>query len=262
MANSKIYLGSINIGSLFKGASDVSIYLGAEKVYPLGEPALKWLATYSDSHTESAQCGSSSEIVRNEINKTNLVSVEIGDCVTSIGELAFDGCSSLTSITIPNSVTTIGRGGLSFTGLIDVVLPNSVTSISNEVFMSCSALTSVTIPSGVTSIGEYAFQTCSNLTSVTIPSGVTSIGEYAFQTCSNLTSVTIPDSVTSIGSSAFRYCSRLASVTVNATTPPALGTNAFNNTNCPIYVPSASVDAYKAASRWSSYASRIQAIPT
>ena len=217
MANSKIYLGSINIGSIFQGASDVSIYLGAEKVYPLGEPALKWLATYSDSHTESAQCGSSSEIVRNEINKTNLVNVEIGDCVTTIGVLAFDGYSSLTSITIPNSVTTIDRGGLSFTGLIDVVLPNSVTSIGKEAFMSCSALTSVTIPNSVTHIGDIAFENCTSLTSIT----------------------------------------------VNASTPPTLGGYAFDATNnCPIYVPAESVDTYKAATNWSTYSSRIQAIPT
>ena len=121
------------------------------------------------------------------------------------------------------------------------------------------------VPNNVTSIGISAFYNCSGLTSVTIPDGVTSIGNYAFQGCSGLTSITIPSSVTSIGIYAFNGCSSLISIIVNAVTPPALNTstNAFNNTNnCPIYVPAASVDTYKAATYWSGYASRIQAIPT
>lgn len=81
--------------------------------------------------------------------------------------------------------------------------------------------------------------------------------------CTNLTSVTIPSSVTSIGHNAFRSCSALTSVTVEATTPPRLGLNVFESTNnAPIYVPAESVDAYKAATYWSTYADRIQAIPT
>ena len=120
-------------------------------------------------------------------------------------------------------------------------------------------ITSIDIPSGTTSIGDYAFYICTSLSSVTIPSSVTSIGNNAFQDCRSLTSVTIPSGVTSIGNYAFRYCSGLTSVIVNATTPPTLGASAFNNTNdCPIYVPCSSVSAYKAASNWSTYASRIQ----
>ena len=129
-------------------------------------------------------------------------------------------------------------------------------------FNACSSLTSINIPSGVTTIGNNAFYVCASLTSVTIPDSVTSIGKYAFQACS-LTSVTIPDSVTSIDNYAFRSCDSLTSITVKATTPPTLGnSNVFLNTNdCPIYVPAASVDTYKAANNWSTYASRIQAIP-
>ena len=193
MANSKIYLGSTNIGSLFQGADDISIYLGENKVYPLGEPTFKWKATYSDSHVESAQCDSSSAITSGEITKENLVSVEIGDCVTSIGEWAF----------------------------------------------STYGVTSVTIPDTVISIGEGAFFSCGSLTSIDIPSGVTSIASMAFQ-----------------------FCSSLTSITVNATTPPQLGYGEFDESTCPIYVPCESVDAYKSASGWSNYASRIQAIPS
>ena len=91
----------------------------------------------------------------------------------------------------------------------------------------------------------------------------TEIGNSAFYNCRALTSVTIPSSVTSIWDYAFRYCNSLTSVTVEATTPPTLGTDVFNNTTADlvIYVPAGSVDTYKSASGWSAYASRIQAIP-
>ena len=116
--------------------------------------------------------------------------VRIATCST------FSGCTILTSVIIPDSVTTIG----------------------NCAFYNCSSLTSVTIPDSVTSIGNYAFRECSSLTSVTIPDSVTTIGGYAFYGCSSLTSVTIGDSVTSIGNYAFCDCRSLTSVTFADTT--------------------------------------------
>jgi hypothetical protein len=119
-------------------------------------------------------------------------------------------CRSLTSITIPNSVTSIGYGAFSVcTGLTSVIIPNSVTSIGNFAFYHCTGLASVTIPNSVESIGDFAFSGCSSLTEVTIPNGVTSIGERAFYECTSLTEVTIPNSVTNIGNYAFAYCSSL-----------------------------------------------------
>jgi len=170
-----------------------------------------------------------------------LTSVTIPNTVTSIGTYAFNGCSSLTSVTIPNAVTTIG----------------------NSAFNGCTSLTSITIPDSVTSIDNYAFNACIALTSVTIGNGVTSIGIGTFQNCTGLTSVTIGNGVTSINDSAFSYCTSLTNLTCEATTPPTLGSSALNYTNnCPIYVPAESVETYKSASVWSDYASRIQAIPT
>lgn len=120
-----------------------------------------------------------------------------------------------------------------------------------------------TIPNTVTTIGDRAFYNCTVLTSITIPSSITRIESYGFYGCSGLTSITIPNSVTYIGNYAFYNCTGLTYITVEATTPPTLQSNAFSNTNnCPIYVPAESVETYKAASGWSDYASRIQAIPS
>jgi len=142
-----------------------------------------------------------------------LTSVTVGESVTSIEAYAFCGCYSLTSVTIGDSITSIGS--CAFYGcysLTSVVIPDSVTSISYAAFFGCNALTSVTIPDSVTSIGDHAFEGCTALTSVTIPDSVTSIGYTAFYGCSRLASVTIPESVTSIGDSAFDGCTSLTSV--------------------------------------------------
>ena len=146
---------------------------------------------------------------------SGLTSVTIPSSVTSIGYYAFQDCSGLTSITIPNSVTSIGYSAFSgCSGLTSVTIPNSVTSIGESAFYGCSGLTSVTIPNSVTSIGGSAFYGCSGLTSITIPNSVTSIGGSAFYGCSGLTSITIPNSVTSIDSRTFYNCSNLESVNI------------------------------------------------
>ena len=148
---------------------------------------------------------------------SGLTSITIPNSVTSIGSSAFSGCSGLTSITIPNSVTSIGDCAFGFCGgLTSVTIGNSVKSIGFYAFGDCTSLTSINIPKSVTSIGDQAFSGCSGLTSINIPNSVTSIGESAFWDCSGLTSITIPNSVTSIGNWAFYYCSGLASITVES----------------------------------------------
>jgi hypothetical protein len=138
--------------------------------------------------------------------------------VTSIGDFAFNECSGLTSVTIPNSVTFIGLWAFSNTGIYEDESnwDNGVLYIDNCLIEANSDVVkgSYTIKKGTRIIGENAFNYCSELTSVTIPNSVTSIGENAFYKCSGLTSVTIPNSVTSIGESAFSNCSGLTSVTI------------------------------------------------
>ena len=146
---------------------------------------------------------------------TELTSITIPNSVTSIGGGAFSGCTGLTSITIPNLVTSIGGGAFQdCTGLTSITIPNSVTGIGECAFSGCTGLTSVTIPNSVTGIGECAFSGCTGLTSITIPYSVTSIGGGAFQNCTGLTSITIPNSVTDIGERAFSGCTGLTSVTI------------------------------------------------
>lgn len=124
-------------------------------------------------------------------------------------------CDSLTSVTIPNSVTSIGvRAFDGCSRLTSITIPNSVTSIEGDAFRYCSSLTSITIPNSVTTIGRSAFWGCSGLKSVTIGNSVTSIGCYAFWDCSGLTSITIPNSVTEIEDDAFDGCSGLTSIRV------------------------------------------------
>lgn len=169
----------------------------------------------------------------------DVTKVEIGGAITSINNEAFYVCYNLTSLTIGSGVTSIG----------------------DNAFGYCYRLTSATIGNGVTKIGSRAFIQCYRLTSCTIGTGVTTIGDYAFSGCTNLTSIEIPSGVTSIKEYAFNGCTSLTSITVNATTPPTLGSVVFTNTNdCPIYVPAASVNSYKAATNWRGYASRIQPI--
>ncbi len=195
--------------------------------------------------------------------------------------MAFYGCSGLTSVTIPNSVTSIENYAFSgCSGLTSVSIPNSVTSIGGRAFEDCSGLTSVSIGNSVTSIGGWAFRGCSNLTTLNFnaincqdfdyayaPFGGTSlttvnIGDSVqripanfVRGCSGLTSVTIGNSLTSIGDRAFYECLNLSSLISSATVPPTIGNEVFPYPNiCTVTVPCGSLAAYTASTcYWSVY---------
>lgn len=152
--------------------------------------------------------------------------------VTSIGDHAFEGCSGLTSVSIPNTVTVIGLCSFQLcSGLTSVTIPSSVTTIDSYAFASCSSLTSVSIPNSVTIAGTHVFGGCNGLTSpvynntlffkmpnfygsYTIPSGITTICGGAFLERSGMTAISIPNSVNSIGIAAFSGCTGLTDVTI------------------------------------------------
>ena len=160
---------------------------------------------------------------------SSLTSLVIPDSVTNIGDYAFSGCSSLSSVVIPDRVTSIGDCAFeNCSSLTDIVIPDGVTNIGKCAFEGCRSLTDIVIPDGVTSIGDCAFEGCRSLTDIVIPDGVTSIGDCAFANCFSLTGIVIPDSVTGIGKFAFSGCSSLSSVVIPDSVS-CIGSGAFKN---------------------------------
>ena len=185
---------------------------------PLNYPLAPWNAHMNKINTIIANSGMTHIGNSAFYYCSSLTAVTIPDSVISIGAGAFTGCSSLGSVDIPSSVTSIGNSAFGVcSSLTSVTIPDSVISIGNSTFAYCSSLTTVTIPDSVISIGEQAFIGCSSLGSVDIPGSVTSIGNYAFDYCSSLTAITIPNSVTSIGNSAFANCTSLSDVYYSGT---------------------------------------------
>lgn len=167
------------------------------------------------------------KIKNNAFRSSNLISVTIPNSVTSIGNDAFNWCAKLTSVTIGDNVTTIGTSAFqSCYRLASLTIGNSVTTIGQYAFTDCDQLISVTIPNSVTTIGHSAFLECNRLTSVTIGSGVTSMSDGVFLDCYNLSSVTILNGVTSIGDDAFSGCTRLKSILI-PNSVISIGSNAF-----------------------------------
>lgn len=160
----------------------------------------------------------------------------LADGVTSIGDNAFNGCTSLTSINLPEGVTSIGESAFyGCISLTNISLPDGVTSIGDNTFAQC-ALISIILPEKLTSIGMATFADCGGLTSINLPKGVTSIEDGAFCGCTSLISISLPDKLASIGMEAFGYCSNLEEISLSGINDqfelalPTLGSKAFTST--------------------------------
>ena len=227
------------------------------------------------------------------LNCASLEDVSLPSGLASIGNSAFRNCTGLKTVSLPSGLTSIGTSVFSgcfnlqsFAGkyaspdglfLIDsnkliavaygaingdLIIPENITGIGVSAFTGCLNLTSITFPNSLLSIEYCAFDGCKNLTSITFPNSLLNIGQFAFDGCVNLSSISLPSGIQSVGEEAFGYCGNLSSITVLANEPPSGGYRMFYETaECPIYVPSGSVNKYKEARYWSDYADRIKALP-
>jgi hypothetical protein len=193
--------------------------------------------TFQDSPLEDIEFSENSKLTiigEYAFADSKLKSITIPNSVTTIGSYAFYYCTSLTEIHIPNSVTTIGSYAFNYCqSLPSITIPNSVTTIGDFAFFYCRSLEEINLPNSVTTIGSKTFSFCTSLTEINIPNSVTTIGQSAFNDCQSLTSITIPNSVTTIGDCAFYDCISLKDINIpNSVT--TIGLNAFYY--CPLEV--------------------------
>lgn len=245
-----------------------------------------YFATYYGGATRYDDCNDSSGSIQQIFPIEGLLTFYIGKCADFIASGVFARqqgmTSTLSAVTIDEGLKTIGSIAFQDCNNLKIIsIPSTVIEINERAFYGCSGLTDVYIASlsswcGITfgdyyanpiSFAEHIYVNGAEVTDLVIPGDISSISKYAFKGCKAITSVTINSNISIISSFAFYDCSNLQSITVNSTTKPYLYGNHPEETfaktnNCPIYVPAASVNAYKSDSRWSTYASRIQAIPT
>ena len=178
----------------------------------------------------------------------SLTSVNIPNTVTTIGNEAFSYCSSLASISVASdNPNYIGIDGVLFNKDKTTIVAYPAVKDGSE----------YTIPNSVTTIGEGAFAECESLASINIPNSVTTIGEGAFSGCESLASVTIGESVTTIGDGAFACCNAITSVICLAKECPVYESNEYDMFSvyktATLYVPKQSIDAYKTTDPWSEF---------
>ena len=186
----------------------------------------------------------------------------IPETVTVIGSNAFEGCTNMTGINIPENVMEIGQYAFKKSGLTEINIPETVKTMNDYAFEECTSLISFSWPSSLTNIPRSCFSSCYSLKEISIPEGVTSIGNFAFGDCSGLKTVYLPSTLTSIGTNAFRLCDNINSVTVEMTTPPGIDDRTFTGrANATLFVPVGSLYAYQAADYWKEFGSIQELVP-
>jgi hypothetical protein len=223
-------------------------------------------STSSGTGTICQQYSSNGRIYANIPSSLRSVTVTGGNLLRG----AFYGCSMLTSVAIPNSVTSIGDYAFyRCSGLTEVTIPSTVTTIGHVAFKDCTGLTTVNFnATNCTTMGTDGgpvFSGCSSFTTLNIGENVTQIPQNAFLSCANLTTLIIPNSVTSIKKYAFYNCSGLTDIYVNRTTPPAIvatsNYSTFNNYTATLWVPCGSATAYGSAVGWRNFSDIREMLP-
>ena len=215
------------------------------------------MAFYGDTNYSGLLKYSVSNTTRNIVYLNAIRAVFCSDNITTIKNYGFKKCYSLSNITIPNSITSFGTSCFELCyALPYITITNSATFLTGA-FIDCHSMSAVSISNSVTNFSD-AFSKCYAMSNVTIPNSVTSINGYGFYICYSLSNITIPESITSIGEYTFYNCSGLGEIHFTSATPPTVSaSNAFTSlpSDCKIYVPTASLDAYKSATNYPSASS-------
>lgn len=251
---------SIGVMYGFDGCTSLRSIVFGEKVYKINNNAFR-NCTSLQSVTGASNV---TEIWNDAFNGCSALStIDIDwNKVEQIGQRTFKGCASLpiTDLKVPNALS-IGNAAFESTNIEKISSLGKITSVNAACFASCSALTDVVLHEGIVSLRNSCFERCSSLKHITVPDSVTIIGSYCFQYDNNLDSVILGAGLQTIEAKAFTSC-KLSTIVSKAITPPSVAdSQVFAYTSIKtIYVPDASIDAYKSADIWSVYADRIKGI--
>lgn len=219
----------------YRTRSTVSQFINLEKLtigkdlVTIGEDA--FYNTFPVSLTVEFEAGSSLKTIGNlAFGFTDLTTITLPDSVETIGDSAFYHCDKLTSVNIPDNVTTIGDGAFQNTAITSVSIPGSVKTIGQNAFGNCTSLATLELGSGIQTIDVWAFRDCTSLTSVSIPDSVKTIGNSAFIGCTSLETLTLGSGIETIGSNAFQGCTSLKTLTLGSGVE-TIGSNAFQGCN-------------------------------
>ena len=244
------------------------IFKNPASVTEIGNGAFQDIAVTSFIYPETVE-----KIGTYALSGNNVAFVKFPSGMKDYPDYGLNGCKAVTSFTIPEDIQSLGKNFFSGCNLLEeMVIPASITKLPDGLFYGCSSLKKVVFKGSITAMGSQCFQRCESMEEFDVPEGITkienntfldatsmkrltlpesllTIGNLAFQRMTSLTELVIPKNVTSIGNTAFSGTSGLTRLTVLAEVPPVVSATTFNNVSADlvVYVPAASVDAYKAS---------------